>query len=226
MNAQAKGMQRNGASVRDIIMAKAIQNGYNPYCKSTDANARRVTDDMKAKVKHISIPETKAVTVKNKPVVREVVLAPVKKEVRPHREIVSIENFEVVTRRSRSLSFGMMVSVLVSAMVLAMVVYSGSFINDEARRYNELSSTLAALKEDDKNLSLALEEKNDIEIIEDIAVNELGMVAANATEQGYLSLSAGDSVRVYDVDNDNASPTVNLLNTFGDKISGFLEYLD
>lgn len=226
MNAQANVMQRNGATVRDIIMAKAIQNGYNPYCRSTDADARRVTDDMRAKAKHIAVPQTRAVAVKNKPVVREVVMAPAKKEVRPHREVISIENFEVVTRRSRSLSFGMMVSVLVSAMVLAMVVYSGSFINDEARRYNELSSTLAVLKEEEKTLSLALEEKNDIEVIENIALNELGMVAATATEQGYLSLSAGDGVRVYDVENEDASLTVNLLNTFGEKISGFLEYLD
>ena len=226
MNAQTNVMHRNGTSVRDVIMAKAIQNGYNPYCKSTDADARRVTDDMRAKASRVIVPETKAVTVKNKPVVREVVAASAKKEVRPHREIISIENFEVVTKKNRSLSFGMMVSVLVSAMVLAMVVYSGSFINDEARRYNELSSTLAALKEEDKNLSLALEEKNDIEVIEDIAVNELGMVAASATEQGYLSLSAGDTVRVYNVENEDASLTVNLLNTFGEKISGFLEYLD
>ncbi|MBE6679639.1 MAG: hypothetical protein E7598_03860 [Ruminococcaceae bacterium] len=226
MNAQTSNMHRYGTSVRDIIVAKAIQNGYNPYCKSTDVGARRVTADMKEKVKHIAVPETRAVTAKQKAVVREVSAAPAKKENRPRREVISIENFEIVTRRTRSLSLGMIVSVLVTAMVLAMVVYSGSFINEEARRYNELSGTLAALKEDDKNLSLALEEKNDIEIIENIALNELGMVAANATEQGYLSLSAGDSVKVYDVNNEDTSVTVNLLNTFGEKISDFLEYLD
>lgn len=226
MNVQTGNMQRYGTSVRDVIVAKAIQNGYNPYCRSTDAGARRVTEDMKAKVRNIAVPETKAVAVKQRPVVREVVAAAEKREVRPHREVVAIENFEMVTRRSRSLSLGMIVSVLVSAMVLAMVVYSGSFINEEARRYNELTSTLASLKDEDKNLTLALEEKNDIAVIEDIAVNELGMVAASATEQGYLSLSAGDSVRVYDVENEDTSLTVNLLNTFGEKISGFLEYLD
>ncbi len=226
MNVQTGNMQRYGTSVRDVIVAKAIQNGYNPYCRSTDAGARRVTEDMKAKVRNIAVPEAKAVAVKQRPVVREVVAATENREVRPHREVVAIENFEMVARRSRSLSLGMIVSVLVTAMVLAMVVYSGSFINEEARRYNELTSTLASLKEEDKNLTLALEEKNDIAVIEDIAVNELGMVAASATEQGYLSLSAGDSVRVYDVENEDTSLTVNLLNTFGEKISGFLEYLD
>ena len=226
MNAQTSNMYRNGTSVRDVIVAKAIQNGYNPYCKSTDAGARRVTADMREKVKHIAVPKTRAVALKQKPIVREVFTAPVKKEERPHREIISIENFEIVTRKTRSLSLATIVCMLVTAMVLAMVVYSGSFINEEARRYNELSGTLAALKEDEKTLTLALEEKNDIKVIEDIARNDLGMVAANATEQGYLSLSAGDSVRVYDVNNEDTSLTVNLLNTFGEKISDFLEYLD
>ncbi len=223
---QATNINRYGTSVRDVIMAKAIQNGYNPYCKSTDAGARNVTEDMKAKARNIRVPQYKEVVVSKKPIVREVCAAPAKKEVRQHREVVMLENFELVTRKAKTFSLGMMVSVLVSAMVLAMVVYSGSFINEEARRYNELTNTLAKLKAEDGALTLALEEKNNIAVIEDIAVNELGMVAANAGEQGYLSLSAGDGVKVYGTQNENTSVTVNLLNTFGEKISGFLEYLD
>lgn len=37
----------NSVTVKDIIAAKAIRCGYNPYCRSTDADARRVTEEMK-----------------------------------------------------------------------------------------------------------------------------------------------------------------------------------
>lgn len=229
MNAQSMSVTHNdryGRSVRDVIIAKAIQNGYNPYCKSTDNEARRVTDEMRAKVKNIAIPDTKAISASKKAPVREVTPAPVKVQPRNRREIVHIENFELVRKKSPSLSLGMFVSVMITAMVLAMVVFSGSLINEEARRYSELSGTLEVLKEEDKTLTLALEEKHDVLSIEDIALNEFGMVASNTATAEYLSLSEGDSVEVYSADSDDTSVTVNLLNTFGDKIGGFLEYLD
>lgn len=230
MNVQATGMVRGnryGTSVRDVIIAKAIQNGYNPYCKSTDANARRVTEEMRAKASRVAVPENKAVVLKRqKAVVREVTPTDVKSQNRGRREIVHIENFELVRRKGTRISFGMLVSVMITAMVLAMVVFSGSLINEEARRYSELSETLAELKEEDKALALALEEKHDAIDIADVAVNQFGMVANNAASSEYLSLSSGDSVEVYSVKDDNASVTVDLLNTFGDRLSGFLEYLD
>lgn len=223
MNVQAT---RYGTSVRDVIIAKAIQNGYNPYCKSTDANARRVTEEMKAKALRVVVPETKAVAPKRqKAVVREVIATETKPQNRGHREVVHIENFELVRRKGTKLSLSMLVSVMITAMVLAMVVFSGSLINEEARRYSELSDTLVQLKEEDKALALALEVKHDSVDIADVAA-DFGMVANNTATSEYLSLSAGDSVEVYSADSENTPVSVDLLNTFGDKIGGFLEYLD
>ena len=229
MNVQATGMVQNGrhgTSVRDVIIAKAIQSGYNPFCKSTDAGAKNITEEMRKKANCIVVPENKSMTsVRKNSAVREVTVT-VKPEQRARREVVHIENFELVKRRTPSLSLGMLVSFMVTAMVLSMVVFSGSLINEEARRYSELSDTLAELKETDKTLTLALEEKHELVDAMDIAVNELGMVAANAAATEYLSLSEGDGVEVYAADEEKTSFTVNLLNTFSDKIGGFLEYLD
>ncbi|MBQ8837160.1 MAG: hypothetical protein IJ002_06605 [Clostridia bacterium] len=224
MNATGMTRARYTTSVKDVIIAKAIQNGYNPYCKSTDANARRVTDEMRAKASRVVVPETGIVVAKKqKAVVREA--APAVKPQRARREIVHIENFELVKSKGTRLSLSMLVSVMITAMVLAMVVFSGSLINEEARRYSELSDTLAELKEEDKTLTLALEEKHNSIDIADVA-DGYGMVTANSAAVEYLSLSSGDSVEVYDADNGNTPVTVELLNTFGDKLSGFLEYLD
>lgn len=225
MNAYAQSTIGNGRTVRDVLVAKAIKSGYNPYCRSTDAGARRVTEDMRAKAQYVAVPENKALSASSKRnSVREV--APSSKEMRPRREAVAIENFEIVRRRGATLSLGMLVSVMVTAIVLAMVVFSGSRINEEARRYSELSDTLAVLQEEDKNLTLALEEKNDLTVIEDVAQNELGMVKVASAEQKYVSLSDGNSVNVYANAADEASVPMHLLNTFGEKVNGFLEYLD
>ena len=219
---------RYTTTVRDVLVAKAIQNGYNPFCRSTDANARKVTKEMRARVQGISIPKTAvAPAVKNQTaVVRELKVAPVRRENMAHREVVAIENFELVRRKSPSFSLGMLVSVMVTAMVLAMVVFSGSLINEEARRYSDLINTLETLEAENATLTLELEEKNDLTVIEDIAKNELGMVKVAEAEQKYISLADGNSIQTYTAETEDTSVTFHMLNAFGEKISNFLEYLD
>lgn len=230
MNVQGQSTVNNGrygATVRDVIVAKAIQNGYNPFCRSTDAAARQVTEEMRAKVQNVFVPAVSA-TPKNvkKEAVREVKNLPSENVSRPRREVIQLENFELVKKRGTSLSLSMFVSVMITAIVLSMVVFSGSLINEEARRNAELNSTLATLKEEDKNLTLALEEKNDLDVIEDVAKNDLGMVKVSAADQRYISLSDGNTVAVYEQEGDDTPVSMRLLNTFGEKISGALEYLD
>ena len=214
---------RNAVTVRDVLVAKAIQSGYNPYCRSTDTNARKVTDAMRARVQGISVPKAAAMPVvkKQAAVVRELKASAVKREPVAYREVIAIENFELVRRKAPALSLGMIVSVMVTAMVLAMVVFSGSLINEEARRYTELSGTLEILREENETLSLALEEKNDLVVIEDAAKNELGMVKIAEAQQRYVSLTNGDSIQTYVSRDEEASATLHMLNAFGEKSATF-----
>lgn len=220
----------NKVTVKDVIAAKAIRCGYNPYCRSTDANARRVTDEMKKRVEGIrsanenSRVQRTAGTIANRPIIREV--RPVAQTPVAHREVVLLENFEFVKRKSSVFSFGMLVSVLICAFVLAAVVYSGSLINEEAREYAELSQALETLRKDNQALSLQLEEKNDLAVIENMAKNDLGMVKVADAQQKYVSLSDGDTIQAYDAEEQDTAFGISLLNTFGEKISKFLEYLD
>ena len=228
MNVTAMNTFKNGTTVRDVIVAKAIQNGYNPYCRSTDANARKITEEMRAKAQNIRVPASVAQNKNNakKPPVREVKAMPRERSVRAHREVVSIENFELVRRKSPSLSLGMLVSVMVSAIVLAMVVYSGSLINEKSREYSDISHSISVLEEENKALTLELAKKNDLVVIEDIAKNDLGMIKVAEAEQRYANLGAENSVNTYEAEGENNTVTMYLLNTFGEKIGDFLEYLD
>lgn len=229
MNVQAQNTFRGtGTTVRDVLVAKAIRNGYNPYCRSTDKNARAVTEEMRVRTQHIRVPEGAVVlrADEKKPVVREGKATPKVREPRAHREVIALENFELVKRKSPRMSLGVLVSVLVTGLVLAMVVYSGSLINEEARRYSDLSDTLAVLQEENKTLTLALAEKNDLVVIEDVAKNELGMVKVAEAEQKYVDLGTENAVQTFSVEQEDTAASVHLLNTFGEKINDFLEYLD
>lgn len=229
MNVQAQNTFRGtGTTVRDVLVAKAIRSGYNPYCRSTDKEARTVTEEMRARTQHIRVPEAASLprVRENKPVVREGKATPQVREPRMHREVIALENFELVKRKSPRMSLGLLVSVLVTGIVLAMVVYSGSLINEEARRYSDLSDTLTALQEENKTLTLALAEKNDLVVIEDVAKNELGMVKVAEAEQKYIDLGTENAVQTFAVEQEDTAASVHLLNTFGEKINDFLEYLD
>lgn len=230
MNVQNQDVMQNryAATSRDILVAKAIQSGYNPFCKSTDEDARKVTQEMRTKAQGVFVPRTAMVPVarKRSGYVREVKVAPVRRESVAYREVATLENFELVKRKSASLSLGMLVSVMISAMVLAMVVFSGSLINEEARRYSALTSTLETLKEENAALALELDEKNDLVLIEDVAKNELGMVKVAEAEQRYVSLASGNAISTYSNTEEKPSATMYMLNAFGEKISNFLEYLD
>lgn len=226
MNVQAQNAFRNG-TVRDVLVAKAIQNGYNPYCRSTDKDARNVTEEMRARMQNVRVPVAVHATKRaDKPAVREVKALPKTREPRVRREVIALENFELVKRKTPRLSLGMLVSVMVTGLILATVVFSGSLINEEARRYSELSDELSVLQEENKTLTLALAEKNDLVVIEDIAKNELGMIKVAEAEQKYVNLGGENLVRTYTAEQDKTAVPVHLLNAFGEKISSFLEYLD
>ena len=224
MNVQA---QRTATTVRDVLVAKAIQNGYNPYCRSTDADARRVTDEMRAKTRNICVPTTlPAGKSEKKPYVREVKPTRRECESSAHREVITIENFDLVRRKSHSVSFAMLVSVMISALVLIMVVYSGSLINDRMHECSDISDSIVLLEEENKALAIELAKKNDLVVIEEIARNDLGMIKVAEAEQRYADLGGVNTVSTYSAESEDSAVTVRMLNTFGEKISNILEYLD
>ena len=92
------------------------------------------------------------------------------------REVVSLENFQVVNRRTHSVSVAMLVSLIISALVLSMVVYSGSLVNEKTRECVVMSRSISALESENAALALELAEKNDLAVIEDKAKNDFGMI--------------------------------------------------
>lgn len=202
---------------KDRMIAKAVQNGYNPYCKSTDAGARRVSAEMREKAASVSLP---ACTAKSRKIMIREVHMPA--AVKSGRDVLAIENFEIVKRKSSKISLGALMSVVISAIVLAMIVYSGAQINEGIRTNAKLTAQYAQIVNENQALQLQLDAKNNVAVIEDIAKNDLGMIKMSMAEQKYVAVGGEDTVENYVDEKEEISVGTTLLNTFGD----ILEYLD
>ncbi|NLK39719.1 MAG: hypothetical protein GX303_05690 [Clostridiales bacterium] len=120
---------------------------------------------------------------------------------------------------------GRLVVVVICALLLAFVVYSGVQISEMSREISNLQKQAASLSMEEKELELELEGKNDLRVIEKIATEELGMVKRDQILQKHISLSTGDRVEIYEEDQ-TAGVRVNLLSAIGKKFDALLEYLD
>ena len=227
--ARTTSMAGGNVRVKDVLIAKAIRGGYNPYCRSTDADARRVTDAMRQSAMQVRLPAARPEKpAAKKPPVREVTPSNTNRTgmPAPHHEVIALENFELVKRKPTRISFARLASVMACALILTAIVYGGSQINEESRRYSELNAGLELLQKENQALELELKEKNDLTVIEDMAKNDLGMIKVSSAEQRYLALSGEDGIETYAEEDKNTGFGMNLLNAFGEKITDFLAYLD
>ncbi len=102
----------------------------------------------------------------------------------------------------------------------------------------ELTSEISALEDQarelvklERDLSVQLEERDDIRVIENIAVNELGMVKNDLVENRYVSISGGDRVELAEnTEESEAAPEGGIFSTMlsalGENWNRLMEYID
>ncbi len=101
----------------------------------------------------------------------------------------------------------------------------------------ELTSEISALENQarelvklEKELSVQLEERDDIRVIENIAVNELGMVKNDLVEKRYVSISGGDRVELTENTEEETVPESGIFSTMlsalGENWNRLMEYID
>lgn len=125
------------------------------------------------------------------------------------------------------------VSLLAVFTVMIMVIMISFAQNYELNgEIASLEAQAQALAQSERELSLALEERDDIRVIEDIAINRIGMVRGNLVESRFVSVSGGDRVIL----NNNESDTSRqeggyglfstMLSAFGENLDKLREYVD
>jgi hypothetical protein len=125
------------------------------------------------------------------------------------------------------------VSLLVVFTVMIMVIMVSFAQNYElSGEIADLEAQAQALAQTERELSLALEERDDIRVIEDIAINRIGMVRGNLVESRFVSVSGGDRVVLSGTESDTA-PTEGgyglfstMLSAFGENLEKLREYVD
>lgn len=91
----------------------------------------------------------------------------------------------------------------------------------------DLEDELVTLQAEIDKLELAIEEKNDIRVIEQIATDQLGMVKEDSVQRKYVSLSDGERIDIIEDDEDTVEQGTlgTMLSSLADIFAQFFENL-
>ena len=98
--------------------------------------------------------------------------------------------------KGRAFPVGYLVMLAVVTMMIMTILFSISQIYQTTGTIDELERELSELQTMAAELELAVEEKNDIRVIERIATEDLGMVKEDAVQRKYISLSDGERIDI------------------------------
>lgn len=145
--------------------------------------------------------------VKNAPAKKTatVVNAPKKRRAVKNQAVVesAAETFNSIALSFRKIPAAMLFMIALCAVSLTLIVSSSVLVSDASADYNEVKNSVVAKAKEEDELLIALEVKNDLRVIEDIAVNKLGMVKKDLVSRQYISLSDEDIIETYEDDERN-----------------------
>ena len=100
--------------------------------------------------------------------------------------------------RKDKISFSFILILAVGAMMFMALIFSVSEVYRSTSEISQLESRLTDLQSQAELLEIKLEEKNDVELIEQIASEKLGMVGGESVQRRYITLSGGEHIEVYE----------------------------
>lgn len=152
----------------------------------------------------------------NRPVQNRAVAQRQAKPITESRPPVSqkIPLYEVKTRRT-SLPMAALVGLLVCTMMVLSVVWGSAMVGRASDELNGLKNEAAALANTERELSQALDRKNDLRTIERIAVDDLGMIGTDLITKKYISFSGIDVIEAYDDEGEESVGLSTLLSAIG-----------
>ena len=135
---------------------------------------------------------------------------------------------EVVVKKA-PVSASLIIGVVLFAIVVMMIIFSFAQISEFKREISALDMEREALCEEINQLSLEIDLKNDIRVVEQIATEEIGMVKSNRVESKYISVAAGERVELPAAASEKAEESgmlSTLLSAAGSNWEKIMEYID
>ncbi len=104
-----------------------------------------------------------------------------------------------ITRRNfRRLPAATLVTIVACMMSLILLVGSTVITGDISSQYSELKSEVGALASEESKLATELDIKNDLRVIESIAIGKLGMVSRDLIARSYVRLEGDDIIESFE----------------------------
>lgn len=124
---------------------------------------------------------------------------------------------EAVRIRNAKASFPIAaVTLTIICTLLAMVmVYSFTKTYETSAEISDLQENVQKLRAENEELSLQLEEKDNLALIEDLARNEYGMVGEEELPKRYVSLSASDYIEPQQIEDTTPGVFATILSAIG-----------
>ena len=124
-------------------------------------------------------------------------------------------------------SASLIIGVILFAVVVMMIIFSFAQISEFKKEIYTLENERIALEAEIDQLSLEIDLKNDIRVIEQIATEEIGMVKSNRVESKYISVAAGERVALPEAAAEEESGVfTTLLSAAGSNWEKIMEYID
>ena len=120
-----------------------------------------------------------------------------------------------VKARSTPLPTAMLLCMMVCTMMILSVVWGSAMVGRAAEEVDALESQVAELANAERELSRALDQKNDLRTIERIAVDELGMIGTDLITKKYISVSGIDVIEAFDSEDKESVGLSTLLSAIG-----------
>lgn len=130
--------------------------------------------------------------------------------------------------QGRGFPVGYVAMLAVVTMMIMGILVSISQIYQTTGTIADLEDELVTLQAEVDKLELAIEEKNDIRVIEQIATDQLGMVKEDSVQRKYVSLSDGERIDLIgeeDEDNIEEGTLGTMLSSLAEVFSRFFENL-
>lgn len=135
---------------------------------------------------------------------------------------------EVKVAKSR-ISFSFVMILLIATCMLMAVIFSFAQVSKSTGELSDAKSRLEALKAEDKELDFALEQKNDIRLVEQIATEKIGMVKEGSVEKRFISMSSGDYIELENTATENtgrrSNPLGTVLSSFSSVFDNIMDYV-
>lgn len=121
-------------------------------------------------------------------------------------------------RRINSFPAAALALVLIFALVLLIPVTMTVLIHQASSDVNDLGSELREMQSTADELRVELDRKNDLKVIEDIAINQYGMIRLEQSTSRFLRLNRADAIESYTAGTESSGVVPALLSALGIRV--------